>query len=384
MNIAPRRVSWLLATGAALLLASTARAQNVVIDGDLDDLKTFAQADASDRESDVTDAFVSGWDFTHVWVFYNPKQDTLYVGIELQQNGAFPGVPGDADGDRDPSATSRLDVPVDQTGVGADETYTVGIDGNLDGDFDGPSDFLFVYRDNGMNIVRGDSSAVPLSVTGEIILGTAGAISHDGMPNTNDQTDAIEIAIRNFSTAFATNDPDVNPCEFGLDVFAGSLVDTLEEDRLDNGMLFSFPQNVIFQDEITAGGSGGINCRTVSIGTVITVRATITNTSDQTLTPVWINHHIPAGLEYVVGSVSGASEGKNVFLQNGRLVRHLRPGGDITLSPNETEVVTFQVRVTGELPEATFIRGYAEGVLGGGTACIFSCIDILCVTTAAN
>jgi uncharacterized repeat protein (TIGR01451 family) len=380
---ATTRAAWLFAAAAAVALAGPARA-HVDVDGDLTDLKDQAQGDQSDRLFDVTDAFVSGWDFTHVWIFYNPKRDTLYVGLELQENGEFPGVPGDADGDRDPSVTSRLDVPEDQHGVGLDETYTIGIDGDLDGDFEGPNDFLFIYRNNEVSFARGDGGPMPESLTGEIILGTAGAIDTNGMPHTNPDTDGVEIAIANFSLAFATNSPGVDPCEFGLTVYAGSLVDALDEDQLDSPLFFTFPQNVTFEDEITAGGSGGINCRTVTVGEVITITATLANTSADTLTPVWINHHLPAGLEYVSGSVANAVEGKNVPLAGGRLVRHLAPGFDVSLSPGETEVVTFQVRVTSALPEPTFIRGYAEGVLGGGPACVFSCIDVVCVTTATG
>src|SRR5262249_7218060 len=148
-----------------------ARAQVVVVDGDLSDLMMHAPAAAPDRATDVTGAFVSGWDFTHVWVFYNPKNDTLYVGIHLQPNGAFPGVPGDADGDRDPSHASRLDVPDDQFGVGSDEAYVVAIDGDVDGQFDGAADMMFVYRRNATRLIHSDGPGPMEGMGGEIAVG---------------------------------------------------------------------------------------------------------------------------------------------------------------------------------------------------------------------
>jgi uncharacterized repeat protein (TIGR01451 family) len=198
-------------------------------------------------------------------------------------------------------------------------------------------------------------------------------------------TDNIEIAIRNFSFAFAGGSSAGNPCNFGLCVFAGSLVDSLREDQLDSELFFSFPENVTFSNEFSGGG-GGDACASASVGDVLTISATIKNNTDTTLTPVWINHQIPDGLEYVQGSVSGASEGRSGRVGGGVLVRHLRPGGDASLDPNETETITFQVRVNSAPTSPFIIRGYAEGVLGGGSGamCIFTCLDVLCVQRAGG
>lgn len=370
---------------AALLLAAPGIARaGITVDGDLTDLVAQAQADQSDRELDVTDAFVSGWDFNHVYVYYNPKADTLYVGLQLVPNGALPGVPGDADGDGNPNDTSRLDVPVDQFGVGLDETYTIAIDADLDGKFDGLGDTLFLYRNNEIQVVRGDGTATHLVMAGEIALGMRGATGFTGLPNENRTTDDIEIAIKDFSLAFASDSASGSPCSFGLDVFAGSLVDTLPEDRLDTTLLFAFPLGVVFENQfVIPAGAGDDVCVRASVGDVLTIRATVTNTTDVTLTPVWINHHIPAGLEYVVGSVDGAVQGKIQPLRGGFLVRHLRPGNDLTMSPGEVEVVTFQVRVTSEPTTPFVIRGYAEGVLDTDRSdCRYSCLDALCVMSA--
>jgi len=376
-----------LTAALVLSLPGIAVAQNVIVDGDLTDLIAHAQADQADRESDVTDAFVSGWDFTHVYVYYNPKRDTLYVGIQLQPNGAFPGVPGDADGDRNPNAKSRLDIPQDQFGVGMDEAYIVSIDTNVDANFDGPDDTTFLYRSNVQRLLRGDGSAPHAGMTTEIALGVRGAISDPGMPNQNLNTDNIEIAIRNFSFGFAGNDTGGNPCEFGLCVFAGSLVDSLKEDQLDSELFFSFPSNVTFSNEFSPG-SGDDSCVAASPGAILTISATIHNTTTDTLGPIWINHQIPDGLEYVAGSISGAVEGRSARLQNGVLVRHLRPGFDNTLDPNETETITFQIRVVSVPSTPLLIRGYAEGVFepvgGGSKMCVFSCLDVLCVSQSGT
>jgi uncharacterized repeat protein (TIGR01451 family) len=220
-------------------------------------------------------------------------------------------------------------------------------------------------------------------MAGEIALGTSGAAALTGIPNANPDTDNIEIAIRNFSFAFAGENSSGSPCAFGLDVFAGSLVDTLPEDRLDTILLFNFPQSVVFENAFVDAVGGNDACAQASIGDILTIRATITNTTAFTFVPVWINHHIPAGLEYVAGSVSGAVQGKIAPLQGGFLVRHLQPGGDRTLSPGEVETVTFQVRVVSEPTAPILIRGFAEGVLSTDSAkCEFSCLDALCVMSA--
>lgn len=381
MRLAYRCSLW-AAVIAAAGLAPSAFAQNIVVDGDLTDLKMFAQADQSDRPFDVTDAFVSGWDFTHVWLYYNPKVDTLYVGIELQPNGDVPGVPGDADGDSNPNESSRLDVPQDQFGVGTDEAYIIAFDTNLDGDFEGEIDMLFEYRANTTRLLRPTGGTFPALMTTEIAVGVAGATTAPGMPFENPDTDAIEIAIRNFSFAFANGDPLADPCDFGITVYAGSLVDSLQEDELDSPLLYTFPEDVTFEARILAS-DGSNRCTVAEVGDVFTVRSTITNTTTQFLTPIWINHHIPDGLEVVPGSLTGATQGKIARIGTGFLFRHLRPGGDMGLDGGETETVEYQVRVVSLGEEPLVIRAYGEGVLSTDSRkCIFSCIDVLCVRAA--
>lgn len=373
----PSIVRRLVPAAFAAALTGSAWAQPAIVDGDLADLIGYAQASQSDRESDVTDVLVSGWDFTQVYVYYYPKMDTLFLGLDLQENGDFPGCPGDADGDSNPNDRTRLDVPVDQFGVGEDEAYIFFLDTDVNGSTDDPADLVVVYRNNNLKFLRGDGSPVPPSVTGSIVLGTKGALLDPGMPNSNRDTEDIELAIRNYSHM------DFLACDFSLTVFAGSLVDALREDILDSPLLFSYPEEVQFRTEITDGDGGFFDgvCWNVTPGQAFLVQATITNTGPNVLSPIWINYHFPTGIRYATGSVDGAREGRSVPMGDGTLVRFLRPGGDNSLDPGETEVVTFVVIVDSFPTDPLIVRGYAEGVLTSDKRlCVFSCIGTICFT----
>ncbi len=369
--------AWILSLAVVLSVPGVGSAQPAVVDGDLADLIGFAQASHADPPSDVSDVLVSGWDFVHVYVYYYPKMDTLFLGLDLADSSAAPGCPGDADGDRNPSGRTRLDVPEDQFGVGLDEAYLFSIDTDVNGSFDDFVDLLVLYRGNRLTLMRGDGSAVPPSVTGRIALGTRGALVDPGLPNQNRSTSDIELAVRNYSHV------DLAACEFSLSVFAGSLVDALKEDILDTPLFFTYPEEVEFRTEVF-GSDGGFfdgTCWNVPAGTALGIRATITNTGPNTLAPIWINFHLPSGVQYLEGSVDGAVRGRVVPMGDGTLVRFLRPGFDRSLDPGERELMTFIVRVDEFPTDPLVIRGYAEGVLeSDGVSCIFSCIGVICVT----
>jgi hypothetical protein len=368
-----------LALAAVLISGSgSALAQPATVDGDLADLIGYAQQSQSDPLSDVTDALVSGWDFTDVHVYYYPKMDTLYIGLDLQENGDFPGCPGDADGDSNPNDRTRLDVPEDQFGVGADEAYIFDVDTDLNGSNEDFADLVVQYRNNQLRLFRGDGSPVPPSVTGEIVLGVKGALLDPGMPNSNRETEDIELAIRNYSHV------DFAACDFTLTVFAGSLVDALKEDILDVPLAFHYPEEVEFRTDIV-DGEGGVfdgTCWNVAAGSHHLVQATITNTGTNTLSPIWINFHFPNGVEYLNDSVDGAIQGRSMPIGGGTLQRFVRPGFDNTLDPGETETITFVIRVNFPA-DPLIVRGYAEGVLTSDKRlCIFSCIGTICLTEA--
>ena len=108
-----------------LLLPAIAAAQKVMVDGDLTDIAALAPATASDPAWDISPAMPSGFDFTRVLVHYYPKQDTLYVGLDLMDEPAGPGAAGDVDGDGNPSARSHPAVFTDQFGIGQNERAPV-------------------------------------------------------------------------------------------------------------------------------------------------------------------------------------------------------------------------------------------------------------------
>lgn len=369
----------LWAVGAVLACPGLALAAKVTVDGNLTDIIAVAQSDQADPPFDVTDAFVSGWDFTHVYVYYHQKTDTLYVGLQLQ-DGEHVGVPGDADGDADPNDTSRPDVPEDQFGVGSDEAYIINFDSDIDGDFENVDDLMLVYRNNTLNVFRGNGTQAPDGMIINVALGTKGDPEDPGMPNQNRNTEDIEFSIRNISLGI------FDPCLFSLNVYAGSLVDALDEDRLDISLTFNGEdQPVKFGNEISNddGGSFEDDCVSSSIGQTVKVRASFTNNSAFTLQNVYIIHHIPNGLEYVDGSVENALEGRQFERDGGTVVRFIQAGGG-TLPPGETVVVTFDIQVNSLANAPLLVRGWGEGVVQDPKQCMTSCIDLVCVEEASG
>jgi len=233
----------MLGCAAVLLLglAGPATAQPVV-DGDLtewDNGNFTPQADVLDEPNDVHELCRSGFDFTRCLIFYDIDTDKLYFGIDLMdvregemgdpmgRPGA--GVPGDADGDGNPSAATEICVVLaDQFCVGPDEQYLVRIDTDADGLFDEMVDVHVRYRSNVLSITNG--FGVPIAgATGDIVLGFAGqeagpSCDADGNPLTED----IEIVIDDWSTL-----DDVPFCFQAL-LSAGSLQDKADEDGLDD------------------------------------------------------------------------------------------------------------------------------------------------------
>jgi len=367
------------AVGAILALPAVARAEKVTVDGDLTDIIAVAQADQSDPPFDVTDAFVSGWDFTHVYVFYHQKNDTLYIGLQLQ-DGEHAGVPGDADGDADPNDTSRPDVPEDQFGVGTDEAYIISFDTDIDGDFETVNDLLLLYRNNSLNVFRGNGTQAPDGMVLNVALGTKGDPDDPGMPNQNRNTEDIEFSIRNISLGI------FDPCLFSLNVYAGSLVDALDEDRLDISLTFNGEdQPLKFGNEVSNddGSSFEDDCVSSVAGGTVKVRASFTNNSAFTLQNVYIIHHIPTGLDYVEGSVVNALEGRQFNRDDGTIIRHIQAGGG-TLPPGGTVTITFDVDVNSLADAPILIRGFGEGVVKDPKHCMTSCIDLVCVEESSG
>jgi len=260
-----------------LLLGAAAFGQTVVVDGDLADLTSVAKVQ-SDPLNDLCDLARSGFDFERVLAYYDSASDALYRidVMDVEEGGPGiglpgPGVPGDSDGNGDPNnGGNELCESQDQYGVGTDEFYLIKVDTNSDFTFGGASDIRIVYRSNALHFEKGDGTPA-VGITGEIVLGTAGAAEDPQMPNQNRLTEDIEIAVHDWSSV------DTSPETFALSVFAGSLVDGPPEDFLRPAMVVG-PDDVTCRFGtvdwgssdvpavvLTVNGSAGDDTRTVSV-----------------------------------------------------------------------------------------------------------------------
>ncbi len=368
-----RRLS--LASALVLALSGAALAQKVRVDGDLTDIAAVAPATLADPAGDVSPIAASGFDFTRVYAHYYPKRDTLYVGLDLADTVGRVGVPGDADGDGDPSRNTSGRAAADEFGVGYHEFYRVEIDSDLDGSFTGPLDLWIEYRGNDLAMKRGDGTALPPGMRGRIALGTRGAPIDPNIPNQDRNCDDVEISV----FGFANLDPA--PRSFAVRVRAGSSVDSLPDDSTDDSLPFSFGEPLVLRTAFVDGGHGSSgDCVIAFPGDVLTVEATVTNAAAGTLRPTWAMFHLPTGIEYVGGSASGAEEGRIISAADGTGIRFVRLGGGGRLETGESVTFRFQVRAVSFPVCHLTIRGYAEGVLASdGVTCEFSCLETLCI-----
>ncbi len=296
-----------------LALAFPARSQ--VVDGDLSDLEALQQAQATDLLNDVCPAGKSGFDFERVLVYYDSLTDRLFVGLDLFDvppgtGLPGPGVPGDADGDNDPSTMTNPAclVKVDQPGVGPDETYVVSIDTNQDQNFESSNDVRVEFRGNLLRLATGDGSPLPNDPNDPnaawvlMVLGTAGTggidtpIPNEGENPTayeNPLTEDIELVIHNFSKL------DTIPQCFRLQVFAGSLRDLLPEDRLTTPLIFDpFTADISLMKEarnVTQVGDFDPDTVFAGPGDTVRFRITVTNNGEIPLRDIMISDLLPPG-----------------------------------------------------------------------------------------
>lgn len=359
----------------SLLLPAVASAQKAMVDGNLADLATETALVVSDPASDVSPIMASGFDFKRVLVHYYPKRDTLYLGLDLVDSAEGPGVAGDSDGDKNPSAVSHPEVPKDQYGIGQNEYYVFEIDTDLDGNFAGYEDLRVKFKNNTLALERGDGSETAPGLRARVAIGTRGASSDPLLPNQNRGTDDVEISIAGFANQ------DNTPRTFGLRVRAGSTVDSLPDDVSDEPIAFEFGDALELRTRFSDPGQRMLgDCAVAFPGDVVTVEATVTNRAAAPLRPTWMVLHFPAGLEYVGGSVGNATEGREIPSSDGQIVRFVGLGGDPELAPGESATVTFAIRVVSFPTCHMAIRLYAEGVIRDGTNdCEFSCLETICL-----
>jgi len=331
---------------AALLLASPASGQ-VVVDGDLADLIAVAQGSQADPINEIIPTCKSGFDLANVHVYYDVAADELYIGLDIMDvppgvGVAGPGVPGDADGDNNPSLAGNPACPEvedDQFGVGPDETYLVRIDTDNDGSFDTAVDLRIEYRNNALTLRRGNGTAVPGTLSASIMLGVSGASADPGMPNQNLATSDIEIVVRNYG------DLDVVPLCFRLTTFSGSLVDIPPEDVLNQPITVNISDPAVDVTlearNVTQAGAFTTSDIAVAPGDIVEFRMTIDNIGNAPLDPAQLRNTLPAELTFDAGSVVGTVN----FTQSGQLITFRELGGDKNLPAGVVRQVTFQATV---------------------------------------
>ncbi len=301
----------------------------VTIDGRLGDLiEREAMGEALLIEDDPADIFAvckSGFDFTNIYVYYDVACNRLIVGLDLL-DGDTPGdpnmpsdinvptilglgVPGDADGDNDPSVSGGICfVKADEVGVGIDEFYRVRFDADGDGLFRSEKDILIQFSGNQLIFERGDGSgfcATPDPCPVEVIFGTKGATdpAATGIPAEFVNTDSadVEFAINGWS------DLVPNPHCFRVRVVAGSREDLADEDlSFDRDHNQSARSTATFTKEVRNETRNGQFGTTVSAlpGEDVEFRVILTNTGNVPLDMLNITDMVPDGLTLDESSLS--------------------------------------------------------------------------------
>ncbi|MBI1853277.1 MAG: hypothetical protein HYR85_23310 [Planctomycetes bacterium] len=249
-----------------IAISGVARAQ-VTLDGDLSDLIAVAQGQQADPINEICLLERSGFDLSHVYVYWDCQGDAVYVGLDIMDvppglGTRGVGVPGDADGDGNPD-TNRNPFCVappflEQPGVGMDEFYIVRIDTNGNGFFSDPGDLWVQYRNNAFSILDPNQVAIP-GATGAIQLGTAGCPVDTSIPDEDENRDTtdIEIRIDHWSQLAPT------PGQFELFTINGAVFDGLAEDAT--------AEVLFYVDEEPARLTGNVNAATGPITDVLRI-----------------------------------------------------------------------------------------------------------------
>jgi hypothetical protein len=198
----------------ALLLTSSVAAQPIIVDGDESDWDPswFLAPDITGEIGTIDQPyFENGYDICGVWQHYNVTEDKLYFRYDVV------GIAGDSDGNNDPNT---LGFPKDQHGVGAQESYRVQLNITPGGDADNYFDLLLYFTDN-MVITNGLLAGY---TNGDAAIDLTSPFSH-----------TVEFSVDNVSGWLP------NPYKYSLYGWAGSGLEGLGEDHLDEIMYVTFP-----------------------------------------------------------------------------------------------------------------------------------------------
>ena len=304
-----------------------ALAQPITVDGDLSDW-TNPDGSTTDVCNDVIQLCKSGFDFTELFAHYDPVEDILYLAINIMDDGDQGGqcmqdpgnnndphgVPGDADGDNDPSSDSGRCLPQqgkEQPCIGFDEFYRFLIDTDLDLSFSGPNDLRIEYRNNQLMVLTGQGEVIN-GITTQAAIGMGAASINRNCPNQTDNFD-IEFAIHDYSAL-----DDIPVC-YGVNFFSGSQVDGPPEDVpnepffVDNladpmADIIKSVRNITTDGEMGKFNDKGVVARP---NDVVEFKVEIFNTGNLPLTMLEIRDQLPPEYINITGLSTECSLGAN-------------------------------------------------------------------------
>ncbi|MBI3843622.1 MAG: DUF11 domain-containing protein [Planctomycetes bacterium] len=363
------------AFGAAVVLASTAfvasASGQVTVDGDLTDIMAVAQGQQADPANDVCPTAKSGFDLTHVYVYYDVAADALFVGLDvLDVPPGFgfpgPGVPGDADGDNNPDTfTNFICVAqpfLEEPGVGPDEEYSLFLDTNANGMITEHNDVHVRYQGNTLQFLFADNNLPIPGATGIIKLGTAGAGGvNTAIPDSDENTATTDIEFR--IDHWSQLDP-INPNCFRVVARGGSLVDGVPEDFTEAVVIQLTNAHVRLSKDVTnvtAGGGPFVDLVGALRGDTVRFRIQLTNDGNVNLDPSGIMDNLPAGLTFVPGSCVGGNCNAVSQPDGSTRITFTNLGGSTRLSVGQTRTVTFDATVNSNASGC-----FVNRAMGGG------------------
>ncbi len=272
-------LSVLIILGMTLSYASAA----IVVDGVGNDAEWATATTAVDPANDVlpgplpTPSNDSGYDLVEIRIYVDTATNDLYFLLKTL------GVPGDADGDGNPAASSVSRIR-DFAGVGAGETYRILLDCSNDGVID-----HWIVITNNVGTVYDVQSGSPVAVPGAIVTWAIGDGSDAAHKSVEIKVNGTQICAPFIASSGFT---------FQLEAFSDTVFDGAPNDLVpDTGMIVVQAQlipSINVEKTITPDAAFP--------GEDVTVDITVTNNGDLPLCNILITDTLPACLTLAQGN----------------------------------------------------------------------------------
>lgn len=201
-----------------LLMASSAAAQPIIVDGDGSDWDPswFLFSDSindTSGSSGVYNYYENGYDLIDVWQHYNATEDKLYFRYDTN------GIAGDSDNDGNPNTYDYDDH--DRPGLGAGEVYIIKINTSPTGNPD-------LFHD--LTITYGNGNQIELTGWAQYYTTATAAFC-----NETPFSHVVEFSVDNVT------DWMDNPYKYSMRGWASSATDGIAEDHLDEIIYITSP-----------------------------------------------------------------------------------------------------------------------------------------------